>query len=405
MSTTSTPTSPGETGAVRRPRILCVSLSPIHSDARVLRQVSVLAGRGHVTTVGFGPTPHGSDEHLRIPDGAATLPQTPRGVALLALRRHEAAELSAPAVRYALEVLAGQRFDLVVANDARVLGLAHAVAARSDAPVWADMHEWAPEERTHVRSWRLLVAPFMTHLCRTYLPRSAAVTTVCNSIAELYGQHFGVTAEVMRNSSPYLDLRPSPVAADAVRLVHSGAAIHGRSLETMIDATRELGSRYTLDLYLLPGGDGGRYLRELKDRAADCSRVRFRDPVAPGDLPATLNAYDVGVFWIPPTHTNARYTLPNKFFDYVQARLAIAVGPSIEMARLVERYRLGVVSDGFDVAACVASLSTLDAAAIRGAKAAADVASSELSFETDALVGDRIVARLLAASSPAPGIG
>ncbi|MEP7762950.1 glycosyltransferase [Sanguibacter sp. 25GB23B1] len=403
MSTTSTAGTAQTPGGKSRPRILCVSLSPIHSDARVLRQVSVLARRGHVTTIGFGPRPEGADEHLRIPDGAATLPQTPRGVVLLALRRHAAAELSAPAVRYALEVLAGRTFDVVVANDARVLGLAHAVAERSSAPVWADMHEWAPEERTHVRSWRLLVAPFMTHLCQRYLPRSAAVTTVCDSIADLYGQHFGVSAEVMRNSSPYLDLRPGPVDAGTVRLVHSGAAIHGRSLETMIDVTRELGERYTLDLYLLPGGDGGRYLQELKDRAEDCDRVRFRDPVAPGELPARLNAYDVGVFWIPPTHTNARFTLPNKFFDYVQARLAIAVGPSVEMARLVERHRLGVVSDGFDVAACVESLRTLDAAAIRGAKAAADVASGELSFETDALVGDRIVARLLTgAGRPAP---
>lgn len=396
MSNASTYASAGASGGGERPRILCISLTPIHTDARVLRQVGVLTRHGHVTTIGFGPSPEGSDAHLRIPDGAATLPQTPRGVVLLALRRHGPAELTAPAVRYALEALAGRSFDLVVANDARVLGLAHTVARRSSAPVWADMHEWAPEERTHVWSWRVLVAPFMTYLCRRYLPQSAAVTTVCSSIAELYGQHFGVAAQVMRNSSPYLDLRPGPVATDAVRLVHSGAAIHGRSLETMIDVTRELGPRYTLDLYLLPGGDGGAYLDELKNHAADCDRVRFREPVLPRELPTILNAYDVGVFWIPPTHTNARYVLPNKFFDYVQARLAIAVGPSVEMARLVERHHLGVVSSGFDVAACVESLRMLDAAAIRGAKAAADVASSELSFAADALVGDRIVARLLA---------
>ncbi|MBI9114762.1 glycosyltransferase [Sanguibacter suaedae] len=376
-------------------RILCISLSPLRSDARVLRQLSVLASHGHVTSVGFGPAPDGVDEHLRVADGAATLPQTPRGVVRLALRRFRAAELEAPAVRHALELLEGRTFDLVVANDARVLDLAHAVAARSGAPVWADMHEWAPEERTHVTSWRLLVAPFMTHLCRTYLPRSGAVTTVCGSIADLYREHFGVDAAVMRNSSPWKDLRPSDVSPDVVRLVHSGAAIHGRALETMIDATLELGERYTLDLYLVPGGDGGKYLRALQARAAGCDRIRFRDPVAPADLPSTLNAYDVGVFWIPPTHTNARLTLPNKFFDYVQARLAVAVGPTVEMANLVERYRLGVVSEDFSVAACVASLRSLDVAAVRGAKAAADVASAELSFTTDALVADRIVARLL----------
>ena len=48
------------------------------------------------------------------------------------------------------------------------------------------MHEWAPEERTHVTSWRLLVAPLMDHICRTYLPRCDAVTTIGPSIADLY---------------------------------------------------------------------------------------------------------------------------------------------------------------------------------------------------------------------------
>lgn len=381
-----------------RPRILSISLSPIVGDARVLRQLSVLRRHGHVTSLGYGEHPPGADEHLRVEDGLASLPQTPAGVALLAAHAHRRAELAAPAVRRALELLADRRFDLVVANDARVLALAHRVAA--GAPVWADMHEWAPEERTHVLSWRLVVGPFMTYLCREYLPRSAAVTTVGGRIAALYAEHFGVRAEVMRNSSPWQDLAPSPGPVDdaaPVRLVHSGAAIPGRSLETMIDVVRGLDSRYSLDLFLVPGGDGGRYLRELRARPAGCDRIAFRDPVAPGDLPRTLNPFDVGVFWIPPTHTNARLTLPNKFFDFVQARLAVAVGPSVEMADLVREHHLGVVSEGFTTEQATASLRTLDAAAIRAAKRASDAASHALSFETDAAVADALVERLLAA--------
>lgn len=70
-----------------RPRVLVVSFSPIHTDARVLRQLGVVARHARVTTIGYGPRPEGSDEHLRLPDGAASLPETPRGVALLAARR------------------------------------------------------------------------------------------------------------------------------------------------------------------------------------------------------------------------------------------------------------------------------------------------------------------------------
>jgi hypothetical protein len=378
-----------------RPRILCISLTPITSDARALRQIDVLAEFGDVTSIGYGDAPPGVAEHIAVPRHLKTLPQTPSGVLRLALRRWRAAELAAPAVQFALKALAGRRFDLVVANGARVLALADRVAA--GAPVWGDMPEWHPEERTHILSWRLLVAPLMTHLCATYLPRAAGVTAVCQSIAELYEEHFGVRTRVMRNSGPWRDLPVREGVDGRIRLVHSGAAILGRRIELMFDVMRELDERYTLDLYLLPGGDGGAYLDQLKAQAAADSRIRFNDPVAPLELPDVLNGYDVGVFWIPPTHTNARFALPNKFFDFVQARLAIAVGPSIEMARLVEQYGLGEVSTGFEVAECRESILRLGPAEIAAAKRASDAAARDLSFETDAEVARGILRESLGA--------
>ena len=375
------------------PHILCISLSPIERDARVLRQLSVLAEFGEVTTVGYGALPEGAAHHLEVPANLPSLPQTVSGVATLAARQWQRAELAAPAIRFALNALAGQSFDLVVANEARTLALAHRVA--QGAPVWADLHEWAPEERTHVLSWRLLVAPLMRHLCARYLPLCAATSAVAGSIAELYERDFGVRPAVVRNASRLQRLSPGVVHDDSIRLVHSGVAVHGRNLETMIDAVRRLDEHVTLDLYLLPANDGGAYLASLRARAEGCSRVRFRDPVAPGDLPATLNAYDVGVFVIPPTHTNARLTLPNKLFDFVQARLAVLVGPSIEMQRLVEQHGMGVIADGFEVDDVIRAVRSLTPDAVRTFKAASAAAARELSFETDAAVIRELVAPLL----------
>lgn len=379
-----------------RPRILCISLSHIVSDARVLRQISLLAEFGDVTTIGYGPAPVDATEHVVVPDELKTLPQTPSGVLKLALRRLSAAELAAPAIRWSHDALDGRSFDLVVANEARVLALADRVA--QGAPIWADMHEWAPEERTHILSWRLLVAPLMVHLCAKYLPRAAVVTTVADNIADLYRDSFGVQPVLMRNAGPWRDLAVTPLDGDRIRLVHSGMAVHGRRLELMIEAMRHLDQRYSLDLYLVAAGDGGAYLDTLKQSAAHDPRIVFQEPVAPARLPDVLNAYDVGVFWIPPTHTNARFALPNKFFDFVQARLAISIGPSIEMATLVDRYSLGTVSAGFEVEECVASLSTLDADAILAAKHASDAASHELSFEHEAAVARSFLTRVLGGS-------
>lgn len=380
-----------------RARILCISLSPIERDARVLRQLDVLTEFGDVTTVGYGGAPPGTMDHIRVPDDAPSLPQTLTGVARLALRRFRSVEVAAPGVAFARQALRGRAFDLVVANDARVLALAFAVA--DGAPVWADLHEWAPEERTQVLTWRLLVAPFMVHLCRAYLPRAAATTTVGGEIAELYERDFGVRPLVMRNAAPFADLVPSPGEPGRIRLVHSGGAVHGRNLELMIDAVRLLDDRFTLDLYLVPAADGGRYLDELRRRAGDDPRIVFHPPVAPALLPETLNAYDVGVFWIPPVHTNARLTLPNKLFDYVQGRLAIAIGPTIEMVRIVEQYDLGVVSGGFTATACAQSLRSLSTDEVDHYKAAAHRWAHELSFEHERDVARKILAGLLPATA------
>lgn len=179
-------------------RILCVSFSDIAADSRVLRQLDVLAELAEVTTVGFGAKPAAATEHLEIDRAPASLPQTPLGVLLLALRRHEAVELRAPAVREALRLVGDRRFDLVVANEVRAMAMAHRVA--KGAPVVADLHEWAPEERTHVRSWRLLVKPFMAHQCAAYLPRMAALTVVNDSIGAMYETHFGVRTHTVRGS-------------------------------------------------------------------------------------------------------------------------------------------------------------------------------------------------------------
>lgn len=376
-----------------RPRILCLSLSPIDRDARVLRQLAVLAQHGDVTTVGYGAQPQDAVEHLRIPDDARSLPQQPSGVALLAARRWHRAEMAAPGAQAALEALRGREFDLVVANEARILPVAAAVAGK--APIWADMHEWAPGEQSHILVWRLLVAPLMDHVCEEYLPQCAAVTTVSQSIAELYDATYGTSCSVVRNARPFSDLEPTPLREEGViRLVHSGAADASRNIESLITACKAVPNT-ELTLVLVPAGDGGRFLRRLQEQAADCSRIRFVDPVTPAQLPATLNAHDIGIYSLPPANINMELALPNKFFDFVQGRLGLVIGPTAEMSRLVNDYRLGLVADDFSDEALIRSLRSLTPASVTAFKAASHASAHELSNDTDLARMHRIVSDLV----------
>jgi hypothetical protein len=67
----------------------------------------------------------------------------------------------------------------------------------------------------------------------------------------------------------------------------------------------------------------------------------------------------MGVFLLPPVNFNYENTLPNKLFDFIQARLAIAIGPTPEMAEIVNQYDSGIVSKTFDPKDLAAELSKL----------------------------------------------
>jgi hypothetical protein len=379
-----------------RPRILCISFSDIRADARVLRQLEVLARHGDVTTLSYGERPDAAQDHLPLDAALPSLPQTVPGVLKLALRRYRSVQLDAPAMRAALAALGSREFDIVVANEARALPLARAVAG--SPRVWCDLHEWAPAERSHVWSWRLLVAPFMDWVCRTYLPGVDAATTVNQSIATMYEERFGARMEIVRNAIAYYpELAPAPLDGDRIRLVHSGGAVPGRNIEAIIDAVDLLGDRYSLDLYLIPSRQGDQYWRKLTDRIAASPRTTLHPPVAPVDLPQTLNPYDLGVFVLPPHTPNHRLMLPNKFFDFVQARLGIVFGPAVETDRLIREHSLGVITDDYSAEALARALRALSADDVRRFKENADAVAEVLSSEADIAVEDAILARLTGA--------
>jgi hypothetical protein len=62
-----------------------------------------------------------------------------------------------------------------------------------------------------------------------------------------------------------------------------------------------------------------------------------------------LRKYDIGLFYVEPTTFNLAHCLPNKLFEFIQAGLGVAIGPSPDMARILREYQCGVVSDSFDL--------------------------------------------------------
>jgi hypothetical protein len=375
-------------------RVLVISSSDLASDPRVDRQIAALCGRHEVIAAGLAAPSHDA-EFVDITTPRLGLVAGGMGVARLAAHRFESAYWRHPKNREVLRRLRCIAADVVLANDVPTLPIAVSLGP----PVVLDAHEFAPEEFSDRLWWRTLIRPYVDWQCRRYLPDVAAMTTVGEEIADAYERSYGVRATVVSNAPPYADLSPGAVGRP-VRVLHHGAAVRGRGLEEMLRLTDLLDDRFTVDFVLVEGSSGFR--DELIARAKGNPRVRFPAPVGMRELVPMANAYDIGIFLLPPTNLNWRYALPNKFFEFVQARLAVAIGPSPEMAGIVRRYGCGVVAADFSPEALAAQINSLGTAQVAAYKQASHAAAADLCAERNADVILSTIDAALARTVPSP---
>jgi hypothetical protein len=109
----------------------------------------------------------------------------------------------------------------------------------------------------------------------------------------------------------------------------------------------------------------------------------------------TIQPYDIGVFLLPPVNFNYENTLPNKLFDFIQARLGVAIGPTPEMASIVNQYSIGVVSEEFTPASLAKKLNALTAEQVAAFKTNAGVAAKELNAERNEAIFNELVKEVL----------
>ncbi len=369
-----------------RARLLIVAFSNLSHDARVLKQIRAFAPKYEVTTCGYGPAIDGVADHIQLNDEWISWAYSRPRLVTYQFRK---AYWSNAAVRGARTLLSDRTFDIILANDFETVPLA--LSLEPTRGVHADLHEYAPEEKTGGWKWNLFIRPFREWICRTYLPQCASTTTVNQGISKRYHQKFGINPGVVWNAAPYADLSPSEVHSP-IRLVHHGAAHRERSLEIMAEAVLASGANVTLDYYLVPTDQS--YVSELTKKYADAPQVTFHAALPYDEIIPTLNSYDLGFYVLPPVSLNHQLALPNKFFDFIQARLGQLIGPSIEMASIVREMNLGLVTDDFSVEGAVRALNTITPEQVASWKAASDAAARAASAELQVATWERAIAEL-----------
>lgn len=358
---------------------MVIYLGDLANHARVHRQISFLGSEFDVTAASYAPPPEGvGGEWVRLSAGSrrSRVGSAVRAALRLAGRYRAAYWRDPQARRWREQLKSVMPADVIVVNQLYALPLAFEVGG--GAPVVFDAHEhWTSESASWTRAQRLSMGRAHEWIVDRFVPRVAGLMTVSPGIARDFEQRTGVEAALVTNAPYFRELAPSRVS-EPIRLVHVGVSDARRRLESTIEAVRLLDGRFTLDIILARDND---YRRRIERMVEPDAAIRLLPAVPQPALIATLNAYDVGVHLFPGNDPNQVFSLPNKLFDYIQARLAVAIGPSPEMAAIVREWGCGIVSDSFEPRAFADALAALSTGDVERLKASSDRAAAALNAD------------------------
>ncbi|MCP4397486.1 MAG: glycosyltransferase family 4 protein [bacterium] len=382
-------------------RIFIISFTQIHRTPRVYRQIVFLKELYKLVVAGYGTFHEDGVEFCQLdephPKNAIDRVITRASrVFRLKTKRFEEYYWSQPNVQNAFKKLQGETFDLIIAHDLYTLPLSVQLAKKTGAKVLVDLHEYEPRHLDHLWRFRFMYYEYWDYICRTYLPQANSRITVSQGIADEYTRVYGVSCQVVNNAPFYKNLIPTPIQPERIRLIHHGSPHPARKQENMIALMELLDKRFYLDFMLFVNAPRYKpYLRKLQSLAKQNHRIQFRDPVPMPEISQTINDYDIGLYLMWPGPFNNLMALPNKLFEFIQGRLALAIWPLPEMARMTREYNFGVIANDFTVEAMADKLNKLSIEQIQHYKNQSHETAHILSADTNRQIFLELVMKLI----------
>ncbi len=248
---------------------------------------------------------------------------------------------------------------VVHANDLNSLLAGFMLKTVTGAKLIFDAHEIYPEqfaESSRSEIWH----DFYTRLEELLLPHTDARMTVCDSIARYYERQKGSAPFVTVRNVPSIAHLPPSLVLDRMstprRCLYHGNYFEFRGLDEVIRAARRVSNaRFVFRGF----GYHEEKLRALARSEGVEDRVEFVTPVEVNEVVAAAAACDIGLNPFISVCLNTEFALPNKFFEYMMAGLALASSDLVEMRRLTTDLDLGILFDSRNIDSIADGLTLL----------------------------------------------
>ena len=373
-----------------------ISLTPVTDEPRVRRQASALLGKGwRVVVVGRGggrsPTPEGW-ELIEVENRARG--RTSRQRRLDAECKQHSRWIPRLAERYywrysgyddIYEAISHVECDLVLANDYFTMPIAARLADKNGVGFAVDCHEYARGQYMHDERWVREERPWIDAIQKTLLPRAAAVTTVCEGIAERLGREYELLRKpsVVRSVPPY-SKQPFRPTGDTIEVLYHGIIAQARGLEPTIESVALWRPEFRLIIRGRGPDDYMEALRQIARRSGVEDRVELPGALPFEELIPAANRSDIGYFVQADISEQKRFALPNKFFEYIMAGMALCVAHLPEMARVVNEYDVGRLVRSTEPEAIAKVINSFTPDAIDACKRRSLEAAKELCWDVEA---------------------
>ena len=192
------------------------------------------------------------------------------------------------------------------------------------------------------------------------VPKLDEMITVCDSIADLFREKYGVKVHVIRNIPPRKALPPKGDKAelglptDKHLLVLQGSGINiQRGAEELVQAMAQLDDCF---LMIIGGGDVLPVLKQMVEDLNIADRVRFFPRMPYQQMMAFTQLAELGFCLDKDTNLNYRFSLPNKLFDFIQAGVPIVASHLTEIEKIIRQYDLGLFIENHEPATIAATI-------------------------------------------------
>ncbi|WP_027327100.1 hypothetical protein [Helicobacter pametensis] len=278
------------------------------------------------------------------------------------------------------QLLSTPHLDLLIIEDLVLLPIALSYKeSYPDVKLMIDLREFYPLEYENDPSWLESFGRFFSYLCDSYLHQVDMALTVSEGLKQRYRESYDLECELFLSLPPFFDLKPTQ--NPRIELVYHGFISADRESENLLEIGSSLASHLHLNIIAL--SNHPRFLESFVSKAQQIPSISILPPVSLEEIIPFTHRFDLGLITLKPNGFNNTHALPNKFFEYIQARLGVIATPLPSLKPIIESHHLGICSKDFETQSLISLLNSLDVQTIKTLKNHAHKASHSLNLSSN----------------------